>query len=79
MTRQAETLLESVLREEPCVSLRKLHIDGNDLLAMGVPRGKRVGVILQRLLDAVLDGKLANKRETLVDYAQTLLLNTEND
>ena len=79
MTQQAEALLESVLREEPCVSLRKLHIDGNDLLAMGVPRGKRVGVVLQRLLDAVLDGKLTNEREALVDYAQTLLLNMEND
>ena len=57
----------------------KLKLNGNDLIAMGVPRGKQVGALLQRLLDAVLDGKLANEREKLVDYAQALLLNQEND
>ena len=79
MTQQAEALLVCVLREEQCLSLRTLKIGGDDILAMGVPRGKRVGALLQQLLDAVLDGKLANERNALVNYAQALLSREEND
>lgn len=79
MTQQAEALLVCVLREEQCLSLRTLKIGGDDILALGVPRGKRVGALLQQLLDAVLDGKLANERNALVNYAQALLSREEND
>lgn len=79
MTREAEALLARVISGEQCLSLRKLKLNGNDLIAMGVPRGKQVGALLQRLLDAVLDGELANEHEKLVDYAQAILLNMEND
>lgn len=78
-TRDAQTLLSRVLSESQCLSLRSLEINGDDILAMGVPRGKRVGALLQRLLDAVLDGRLVNERANLVNYAQALLLNEEND
>ena len=40
------------------------------LLAMGIPRGRAVGLLLQRLLDAVVDGTVSNEREALVQYAQ---------
>ena len=78
-TAEAEALLTRILREEQCLSLRTLAIGGDDLIAMGVPRGRQIGALLQRLLNAVLDGKLANERERLVSYAQTLLSNEEND
>lgn len=79
MTQRAETLLADVLLGEQCLSLRKLKIGGDDILAMGVPPGKRVGTLLQQLFDAVLDGKLANERGALVNYAQALLSDEEND
>ena len=79
MTRSSEELLARIFSEEQCLSLRKLRINGNDILGLGVPHGKQVGVLLQRLLDAVLDGKLANERGSLVNYAQALLLQEEND
>ncbi len=34
------------------------HLTGDDLLAMGVPRGQQIGVYLQRLRTARLDGLL---------------------
>ena len=37
---------------------------------MGIPRGRAVGLLLQRLLDAVVDGTVSNEREALVQYAQ---------
>lgn len=39
----------------------KPHMTGNDLAAIGVPRGKKMGLILDRLLTARLDGKVRTK------------------
>ena len=38
-------------------------LDGNDLLALGVPQGPRVGEILAALLDARLDGLVSTREE----------------
>ncbi len=38
-------------------------LDGNDLLALGVPQGPRVGEILTALLDARLDGLVSTREE----------------
>lgn len=42
-----------------------LAIDGNDLIAMGVPKGPRIGEVLDALLDRVLDDPSLNTRERL--------------
>ncbi len=78
-TAQLEALLTRILQEEQCITLRDLRLNGNDLQAMGVPRGRRIGRILQCLLNAVLDGELANERSALVDYAQVLITSEKND
>ena len=66
----AEALLEQVISQQDCFSLAQLAVNGDDLLALGIPRGRAVGLLLQRLLDAVVDGSLPNEREVLVQYAQ---------
>lgn len=38
-------------------------LDGNDLKAMGVPAGRKLGWLLRALKDARLDGKVATKEE----------------
>ena len=44
------------------------HLDGNDVMALGVPEGPRVGELLEKLLTARLDGLLSTREdeETLV-------------
>lgn len=59
-------LLDEVLAEERCFSLRDLAVNGNDILALGVPPGPRVGETLRHLLEQVVEGKLENYRETLL-------------
>ena len=63
-------VIEKIHAEEACLSLRSLAINGKDLLALGFPAGKRMGEILQVLLDAVIDGALPNTREALIDYVK---------
>ena len=74
-----EALARDILLEKPCLSLRELAVDGNDLAALGIPRGPKLGRTLQALLDGVLDGTLENERETLLRAAQTVSTMSQDD
>lgn len=75
----AFSLLEQVLQQENCFSVRQLAVNGADLMQLGVSQGPVIGEILNRLLDAVLDGQLENKREDLLLFAQKAAIKSEND
>lgn len=49
-------------------SLSTLDLDGHDLIAAGVKPGKQVGDLLQRALDAAIDGVVSNDRSALLAY-----------
>ncbi len=63
-------LARELLTQPPCFTVRDLAIDGNDLLALGVPRGPEIGLQLNALLEAVLSGTLPNEREALLARAK---------
>lgn len=67
---ETEALLNRVLAQEQCFSLRQLAVNGADLQALGL-RGRPVGEMLHALLDAVIDGQTDNRRETLLRLART--------
>ena len=48
---ETEALLNRVLAQEQCFSLRQLAVNGTDLQALGL-RGRPVGEMLHALLDA---------------------------
>ena len=66
-------LYEEILAKNQCISLRTLEITGNDLIALGVPKGKRIGEILNRLLDDVLQEPENNVHEYLIEKAKDML------
>ena len=65
-----EALLDAVLRESPCLSLRTLALSGDDLLALGMDPGPRMGELLREMLELVAEGALPNDRAALVAYAK---------
>lgn len=65
--------LDAVLAEKPCFTLRDLAVNGSDLLQAGIPKGRVIGQCLQTLLEAVIDGKLPNEREALLEAAPDCL------
>lgn len=73
LIRQWEDLLELVLAEGACFSLRQLAVKGNDLTALGL-RGPAVGRALEELLELVIDEKLPNERGMLLEYVKEKLL-----
>ena len=60
-----------VLKLAQCVEIKDLAIDGNDLMAMGVPRGKRIGEVLNHLLQLVIETPDMNNRDQLLFAAQS--------
>ena len=70
---QLEQLMDVVLQEDQCFSLKQLTVKGNDLTALGLS-GKAVGEALNALLDQVVEGKLPNEREMLLLYVKEKLL-----
>lgn len=69
----AERILDELVREQACVTLRDLRVGGNDLMALGVPAGRRLGEILRRLLDEVCEGTLPNEKDALLRRVRELL------
>lgn len=61
-----ESQARELLSRKPCLSLSSLAIGGEDLIAIGVPRGKRIGELLKAALSAVIDGSVENEREALI-------------
>ena len=65
-----EHLLNEVLRQDSCLSLRRLAVNGRDMQTLGLT-GEKIGEMLRFLLDAVLDDPARNDRETLLRLART--------
>ena len=61
--------LARIRQQESCLSLKDLKVGGREMLDLGL-RGKAVGAMLERLLDGVLEGRLPNEREALLEAAK---------
>lgn len=68
-----EKLLDQVIQEKLCCTESELAITGKDLIALGMQPGVAIGKIKKQLLDEVIDGELANEKETLLARARTIL------
>ena len=67
---KVEQLYQEILAKNQCVSLKTLAITGKDLMGMGVPQGKEIGVILQKLLEDVMEQPEHNTKEYLSDMVR---------
>ena len=61
-----EEIYNGIRKRRECLSLKDLAVTGGDLIALGVPAGRELGVLLNELLDIVLDEPARNTREELL-------------
>ena len=64
-----ERLLEQILQEGECFSMKELAINGSDLINIGYKQGKGIGCVLNDLLQMVIDGKVLNEKDALLKLA----------
>lgn len=65
-------LKEEIMRDNECISLKSLEVNGNDLINMGITEGKKIGEILNLLLEKVIDGEAENDKEKLLEIVKAL-------
>ena len=66
---------DEILKRKDCISLKNLQVTGKDLIAAGMEPGKKIGEILNQMLEDVLETPEHNEREYLL---KTYGNNTEN-
>lgn len=69
-----EQILEEVLQEDECFSLKDLAVNGKDLMSVGYKAGKELGNTLNELLQLVIDGECLNEKEKLLEIAEDMYI-----
>lgn len=65
-----EARIQQILDEQSCFSLKDLAIGGKDIMTkLGVKPGKHIGIILNTLLEEVIDEKISNESDVLLNKA----------
>jgi len=64
----AEEILDRLIAEDACFSLKQLAVNGRDMMRLGL-EGPEVGKMLNALLECVVNGEVPNKREVLLHEA----------
>ena len=57
---------DEILKRKDCISLKNLQVTGKDLIAAGMKPGKKIGEILNQMLEDVLETPEHNEREYLL-------------
>lgn len=60
-------IINEILDNQECFSIKDLKINGNDLTSMGF-KGKEIGKILNTILDLVINEKLKNEINEITNY-----------
>lgn len=58
-----------IVSNDECRTLRGLAVNGSDLVQLGL-KGSEIGEMQQKLLERVMEEKLANNRDELIKYAK---------
>ena len=64
--------VKALAAQSCALSLKDLKVNGKDLIAEGIPAGKKLGKILNELFQTVLDDPEMNDREKLLKLAKNL-------
>lgn len=66
-------ILNEVVEQEQCFSIKDLAINGKDIMSFGIPEGKLVGDTLRYILDMVINGEIPNEAEPQMQAARQYL------
>lgn len=68
-----EKLIDEVIQENQCFTLKDLAVNGNDLIQIGYNPDKQLGEVLNILLNGVINEEFENKKDSLLNIAKEML------
>lgn len=66
----AENLLNEIIKNNICYSIKTMKINGADLIKLGYPQGPKIGKTLNIILNKVINEKLKNEKSDLIKFAK---------
>ena len=63
-------MLDEIIAQNQCFSLKDLAVKGRDLIDAGLSEGKQIGVILDKLMDTVINEEAENDKAALLEIAK---------
>ena len=70
--RNVRAMTEDILEQGEPFTTARLAVNGSDLIKSGIPAGKKIGEILENILQKVMQSPTLNKKEILCEYAREL-------
>ena len=68
-----EKLIDEVMQENQCFTLKDLAVNGNDLIKIGYNPDNQLGETLNILLNGVINEEFENKKDSLLNIAKEML------
>jgi tRNA nucleotidyltransferase (CCA-adding enzyme) len=65
--------MDEIIEQQQCFSLKDLAVNGRDLIDAGVPQGTKIGIILNKLMDMVIDDEAKNDKTVLLKIAKEII------
>lgn len=65
-----EKLIDEVVAEGLCFSLKSLAVNGRDIIDEGIAEGAEIGKVLDFLLECVIEEKVENDKKKLIEQAK---------
>lgn len=65
--------VDEIINLHLCFNISDLNISGRDIASSGLASGKEIGVMLKKLLFAVIDKRVENEKAALLKYAKIYL------
>lgn len=70
MIKSLDKEIDKIIESEEAFKISDLDISGNDLIDLGY-KGKKIGDKLNEILSLVVDDKLSNEKEAIIEYINT--------
>ena len=74
-----DEIIAAQMQQKDCFTLKNLAVNGNDLIALGIPTGKTIGQILNQLLEMVMEGTIENNQSELLLWVKDQMREKENE
>ena len=68
----AKKLVDEIIINDECFSVKDLNISGSDLIDIGIQRGTEIGKILDSVLEFVIDETIVNQKSELIKAAKRI-------
>lgn len=65
--------ISDIIKNNECYSLKQMKIDGRDLIELGYVKGKKIGEVLNYLLDIVIQDPELNNKKRLTEVAKGMI------